>query len=197
MVSLDDFAKILLTEEQIRQRVKELAQQVVEDYKGSSLIMLTVMKGADNFSRDLRKEMMNYSQSQYGQYVVDLIQDMAIISLYPHPDRKKDHPDKILGLSPEVPYKSNPVLIVEDIIDRGLTINFLKIEVLRREPKTVRLCSLLNKPDHREMDITIDYLGFQVPDEFVVGYGLDFEERYRDVPFIGVLKREIYEPQQK
>ena len=85
------------------------------------------------------------------------------------------------------------ILIVEDIVDTGLTLAYLKDNLLRRNPKSLKICSLLDKPARREIDITIDYKGSDIPDEFIVGYGIDYAERYRNLPFIGILKREIYE----
>ena len=192
MVSLDDFTQILFTEEVLQERVRSLARQIAEDYHGKTLIVLTVMKGADNFSRDLRREINRYDVATYGNVTVDLVPDMVIMSMYPHPDRPKEVPDRILGLSPDIQYEGSEVLIVEDIVDRGLTIKHLKEEVLKRHPKSIRLCSLLSKPSKRRVDTPIDYLGFEVEDHFVVGYGLDFEEHYSDIPFIGILKPEIY-----
>ena len=110
MTSIDDFTEVLLDEVTIQARVKELAHKITDDYKGQSLIMLTVMKGADNFSRDLRREMVSYSLKMYRDIVVDIIQDIVIMSMYEHPDRKKERPDKILGIGPHIPYENNNIL---------------------------------------------------------------------------------------
>ena len=192
MVSLDDFTEILFNELQIQQRVAQLACKIVQDYEGKTLIVLGVMKGAAPFMQDLCREIYRKGLRGNGNIAVNVIEDIAIMSMYPSPDLQLDQPEQILGVSPAVPYEGNEVLIVEDIVDRGLTVMHLRQKVLLRTPTSVRVCSLLNKPSKRQVDLPVDYVGFEVGDQFVVGYGLDYLEQYRHVPFIGVLKPEVY-----
>ena len=191
--SLEHIARILYDEETIQNRVTILARQINEDYKGKELIILTVMKGGDNFSTNIRRAMYREAVMKYGDIVVDVIPDIAIISLFNDPRNPQSEPHTILGIDHKIPYEERDVLIVEDIIDRGITMKYILAEVQKRNPSSLKLCALLSKEAKREVNIEISYLGFNVEDAFVIGYGMDFNHRYRDLPFIGVLKPEIYQ----
>ncbi len=175
-----DVEKILLNEETLAARIKELGAKIDQDYKGKNLMMISVLKGSVVFMADLMRAITIplkidfMSVSSYGKEAVSSGQVKIIKDL-------------------DIPLEGVDLLIVEDILDSGITlyniINLLK----SRNPHSVKICTLLNKPERRQADIEGDYVGFDVPDEFVVGYGLDYAQSYRNLPYIGVLKREVYE----
>jgi hypoxanthine phosphoribosyltransferase len=175
----NDVAEILITEEQIRQRTRDLARQISRDYQGRDLLLICVLKGGIVFLVDLMRELTiphsvdfmatsSYGDATESSGVVRILKDL------------------------ENPIQGRHVLIVEDIIDTGHTLDYLTRILRERNPASLRVCTLLNKPDRREVHIVIDYLGFDIPNRFVVGYGLDFGELYRNLPFVGVLKPELY-----
>ena len=175
----DDIAEILLDAGTIREKVRELGARIADDYAGRDLVLVSILKGALPFLADLMREVPIYCSldflevSSYGAGttstgVVRILKDLA------------------------KPIEGRHVLVVEDILDTGHTLSYV-IEHLRgQHPASLGLCALLDKPARRVMPIRVDYKGFEIPDKFVVGYGLDFAERYRNLPFIGVLKPEVY-----
>ena len=176
----DDMAKILLTAEQIQERVRALGAQITADYRPlGDLLLVGVLKGCAMFMVDLARAIdlplgMDFiATSSYGKTT----ESSGVVRML------KDLDTDIAG---------RHVLIVEDIIDSGLTLAYLRGHLLRRNPASLRICALLNKPERRRADIPIDYLGFDIPNEFVVGYGLDFAEKYRNLPYIGILHERIY-----
>lgn len=174
-----DIEQILHTEEQLGEKVKELAEQITQDYQGRNPLVICVLKGAFIFMSDLVKHIKipieidfmavsSYGASTKSSGVVKIIKDL------------------------DVSVEGRDVIIVEDIIDSGLTLTYL-IDVLeRRNALSVAVVALLDKPDQRTGGLEPEYKGFVLPDEFVVGYGLDYAERYRNLPFIGILKPEVY-----
>jgi hypoxanthine phosphoribosyltransferase len=176
----EDIQRILITGDEIQAKVHQLGQQISADYASQDHVLLVgVLKGCMMFMVDLARSIdrpialdfiaiSSYGQSTQSSGVVRLIKDLDT-------DISQQH-----------------VLIIEDIIDSGLTLAYLSSLLRRREPASLRICALLNKPDRRTADVTVDYIGFDIPNEFVVGYGLDFGERYRNLPYIGVLKPECY-----
>lgn len=174
-----DIQEILITEEQLKEKVKELGQIITKDYQGKDLVLLGVLKGAIMFMADLSRAIdlplsIDFmAVSSYGSST----QSSGIVKII------KDHDINIEG---------KDVLIVEDIIDSGLTLSYLRKTLLERKPRSLKICTILDKPERREADVKVDYCGFKIPDKFVVGYGLDFDEKYRNLPFIGVLKPELY-----
>lgn len=194
LASQNDISRILFTEEQIKVRVKELAENIVDDYWGEELVVMTVMKGAFFFSHDLMVAMHNYSVKKHGD-MLDIIPDTVQLSLFTDPDNPVIKPRYILGPDPNINYEKRNVLVIEDIVDRGYTMKVLFEHLQERKgqkPASISLCSLLTKPSQRKIEIPIDYCGFEVGNEFVVGYGLDYLQRYRLLPDIGVLKPEVY-----
>ena len=175
----NDIMEILLTEEQIKARVKELGAQITKDYAGKRPFFLGVLKGCYVFMADLTRcvelpsSMDFMAVSSYGRGT----SSTGAVRI------TKDLNRDIAGLD---------VIIVEDILDSGLTLSYLREFLATRNPASVRIVTLLDKPARRKADITADYCGFTVPDEFVVGYGLDYAERYRNLPYIGILKPEVY-----
>src|SRR6187549_1049806 len=176
-----DVAEILITEEQIRDKVRELGRKVTADYAETSVTLVSVLKGSLPFMADLMRAIEIPVQ-------IDLME----VSSYGGATTETSGLVRILkDLSSSIAGKD--VLIVEDIIDTGLTLNYLLRYLRGKNPRSLRICALLDKPARRLVEIPIDYTGFVIPDEFVVGYGLDFGEYYRNLPFIGVLRRELYE----
>lgn len=172
--------KILLDEAQIKERVSQLGQQITQDYKGESILMVGILKGAMIFLADLVRniEVTTYfdfmAVSSYGAGTVS---SGAVRIL-------KDLDKSIEG---------RHVIIVEDIVDTGLTLQYLVENMKSRRPASLKICTLLDKPSRRKVKVDIDYNGFAIPDEFVIGYGLDYNEKYRNLPYIAVLKPDIYQ----
>lgn len=175
----DDILEVLLSEEEIKARVRELGKQITRDYAGKTPFFLGVLKGCYVFMADLTRcvelpcSMDFMAVSSYGGGT----SSTGAVRI------TKDLNRDIEGLD---------VIIVEDILDSGVTLSYLKEFLATRNPASVRIVTLLDKPARRKASITADYCGFTVPDEFVVGYGLDYAERYRNLPYIGILKPEIY-----
>ena len=180
MVQLhNDVGEILISEEEIRTRTRELGRQISQDYQGRDLLLVCVLKGAITFLADLMR-----------QIAVPHAIDFMAISSYGASTRSsgvvrilKDLDTNIDGCN---------VLIVEDIIDTGRTLSYITANLKTRHPKSLRICTLLDKPSRREIVIPLDYVGFEIPNKFVIGYGLDYGEIYRNLSYIGVLKEEKY-----
>ena len=175
-----DVEQILYTEEELRSRVRELGGQITADYAGREPLLISVLRGSYIFMADLTRAIhLNVSVdfmsvSSYGSGTASSGQV----------EIKKDLSDSIKG---------KDLIIVEDILDSGNTLYYL-LDVLRaRKPASIRICTLLDKPERRAKPITVDYVGFTVPDAFIVGYGLDYAEKYRNLPYVGVLKPSVYQ----
>ena len=175
----DDVEEILLDADAIRARVAELGAQLSADYAGRDPVLVSVLKGSLVFLADLMRE-MDLPAS------IDL---MEVSSYGRHRDRR-DQVRILKDLSK--PIEGRDVIVVEDIIDTGLTLNYLLRYLAERKPASIKICCLLDKPARRLAEINIDYRGFTIPDRFVIGYGLDYDERYRNLPYIGVLKPSVY-----
>ena len=174
-----DIAHVLLSEEQIHARTQELGAKISADYAGRELSLICVLKGGVVFLADLIRSVhipvridfmatSSYGAATQSSGVVRILKDL------------------------DMTIEGRNVLIVEDIIDTGHTLTYLVRILHERRPASLRICTLLNKPERREIEMPIDYVGFDIPNEFVVGYGLDYNERYRNLPYIGVLKPEMY-----
>ena len=176
----DSIKEVLYTEEQLQARVKELGAQITKDYAGKDKILLvSVLRGSYIFMADLSR-------------AIDLpcLIDFMVVSSYGagtsssgQVEIKKDLSDSIEG---------KDLIIVEDILDSGNTLYYLRDVLKARKPASIRICTLLDKPERRAKPITADYVGFSIPDAFVVGYGLDYDEKYRNLPYIGILKPSVY-----
>ena len=174
-----DIERVLINERELSDMVTELGRKISEDYKDKNLLMVSVLKGSVVFMSDLMRAVTIpcridfMSVSSYGSGiktsgVVKIMKDL------------------------DIALEGYDLLIVEDILDSGMTLDYI-IEMLQgRNPKSVKICTLLDKPERRKVNLKADYFGFTVPDEFVVGYGLDYDERYRNLPYIGILKPEVY-----
>ncbi|MBR3685003.1 MAG: hypoxanthine phosphoribosyltransferase [Clostridia bacterium] len=174
-----DIEKILVTKEQIAARVKEIGEQITRDFEGESVLMVGILRGAVVFFSELVKNVD-----------LDVRFDFMVVSSYGASSVTSGEVRIIKDLSQ--PIEGMNVLIIEDIIDTGHTLKNLKKLLLTRNPKSLKIVSLLDKPSRRQVELEGDYIGFEVPNEFVVGYGLDYGEKYRNLPEIGVLKPEIY-----
>ena len=174
-----DLEKILISEEQIQETVKRLAGQIDEDYKGKEVLFVGLLKGSVIFMADLLKYIETKCKI-----------DFMCVSSYGGGTKSTGRVNILKDLSQ--PIDNMNVIIVEDIIDSGNTLDFIKTYFSAKNAACVKICTLLNKPARREIDIKADYIGFDIPDEFVVGYGLDYNEYYRNLPYIGVLKPSIY-----
>ena len=167
----------LISEKDIAQRIVELGAQISEDYQGESVFMLCVLKGGVYFTTELSKRMS-----------VPVSLDFMAVSSYGMETESSGVVKIIKDLDESIEGKN--VLVVEDIIDSGRTLSLLLENLRQRNPKTLKLCTLLNKPARRVTDIQVDYVGYEIPDEFVVGYGMDYAQKYRHLPYIGVVEFE-------
>lgn len=171
--------KILISEEEISARVQELGQQISEDYRGRELLLIGILKGAAFFLSDLSRAIN-----------IPITIDFMSVQSYGSKSESTGEVRIIKDLDFSVQGKN--VLIVEDIIDSGRTLAYLKRNLLNRGAESVRISAFLDKPDRREVDVHVDYIGKKIPNEFIVGYGLDFNEMGRNLPYIAALKDEIY-----
>lgn len=177
----DDVASVMIDEAQLRNRVRELAAEIEADYADQEdLLLICVLKGGYMFLADLSRNLQRPHEL-----------DFMGISSYGAGTTSSGAVQIIMDL--KAPINDRNVLIVEDIIDSGRTLDYMRRNLLARGPASLRICSLLSKPARREVNVTVDYTGFEIPDEFVVGYGLDFAEEYRNLPYIAVLKPAVFE----
>ena len=172
---MSESIRVMLPEEELDKRIRELGAQISEDYAGDSVFLVCILKGASFFACELAKRITVpvtidfMSTSSYGSGTVSS-GEVKILK------------DLDLGV------EGRNVIIVEDIIDSGHTLNFLTEFFKDRKAKSIRLCAMLDKPERREVDVKVDYIGFTIPDAFVVGYGLDYDQKYRNLPYIGVVE---------
>jgi hypoxanthine phosphoribosyltransferase len=177
---LEDIKEILLDEKTIATMVEEIGGKISSDYNGEEILMIGVLRGAVIFMADLARAIK-----------VPVAIDFMAVSSYGSSSRSSGVVRIMKDLDEIVEGKH--LLIVEDIIDTGLTLKYLLENLWSRKPASIKICTLLNKPSRRKADVPIDYYGFDIPDYFVVGYGLDYAGKYRNLPFIGVLKPEAYQ----
>ncbi|MCI9541290.1 MAG: hypoxanthine phosphoribosyltransferase [Lachnospiraceae bacterium] len=174
---MEDKIRVLLSEEEVDKKIEEIGTRISKDYQGKAVHMICILKGGIFFTCELAKRIS-----------VPVSMDFMSVSSY-GADTKSSGVVKIIKDLDE-PLDGKDVLIVEDIIDSGRTLSYL-IEIFKkRNPKSVRLCTLLDKPERRVTDVKVDYVGFNIPDKFVVGYGLDYNQKYRNLPYIGVVEFE-------
>ncbi len=174
---MSEHIRVLLSEEEVDRRIQEIGDQISRDYAGKQVHLVCVLKGGSFFMCELAKRI-----------TVPVSIDFMSVSSYGSDTKSSGVVKIVKDLDESV--KDKNVLVVEDIVDSGRTLSYL-LEMLRdRGPESLRLCTLLDKPDRRVIDVKVDYTGFQIPDEFVVGYGLDYDQRYRNLPYIGVVELE-------
>ncbi|MGI6039782.1 MAG: hypoxanthine phosphoribosyltransferase [Clostridiales bacterium] len=175
----DDLTEILLTEQQIDERIGEMAEEISEYYEDKQPILVSILKGSFVFMADLVRKLN-----------IDCTLDFMIVSSYGTKSKSTGAVKIIKDL--DIDIENKHILLVEDILDSGLTLSYIKRILETKKPASLRICTLLDKPDRRTANITAEYVGFTIPDKFIVGYGLDYAERYRNLPMIGILNPEIY-----
>lgn len=175
----NDIKEVLLTEEQITEKTKELGARISEDYKGKSLLVVGILKGSVMFAAELLKHID-----------VQCELDFMAVSSYGNSTESSGIVRILKDLDNDIDGKN--ILIVEDIVDSGVTLSYLLKYLKQRNAATIEIATLLNKPARRKVNIDVKYQGFEVPDEFIVGYGIDYAEKYRNLPYIGILKEEVY-----
>ena len=174
-----DVTEILYTKEELAAIVQRIGKQITEDYKNKNLFLVCVLKGSLIFMSDLMRE-------------IDLPCEVDFLSVSSYGNGTTSSGEVQLIKDLTCPLEDKDLLIVEDILDSGHTLSFLLKTLSARGPRSIRLCTLLDKPERRKAAVQPDYVGAQIPDKFIVGYGLDYAEKYRNLPYIGVLKPEIY-----
>ncbi len=167
--------KVLLSEEEVDARIKQIGEQISKDYQDREVHLICVLKGGSFFMCELAKRI-----------TVPVSLDFMSVSSYGGDTKSSGVVKIVKDLDESI--KDKDVIVVEDIVDSGRTLSYLLEMLQGREPATLRLCTLLDKPDRRVVDVDVDYTGFQIPDEFVVGYGLDYDQKYRNLPYIGVVE---------
>ena len=174
-----DILKVLFSEEQLKTRVQELAQQITRDYAGKEIMLIAVLRGSFIFMADLCR-------------AIDLpcTLDFMSVSSYGKGSSSSGQVQITKDLSEDI--SGRHIIVVEDILDSGNTLSYLLKLLEQRKPASIRLCTLLDKPERRVKQVEVHYSGFSIPDAFVVGYGLDYAEQYRNLPYIGILKPEVY-----
>ncbi len=174
---INDIKKVLISEEELAAIVAELGAKISEDYKDKNLLMVSVLKGSVVFMSDLMR-------------AVTIPCEIDFMSVSSYGDKTKSSGTVRILKDLDRDISGYDVLLVEDILDSGKTLSYLMDLLYARNPASIRICTLFDKPERREVDIFADYKGTSVPDEFIVGYGLDYAEKYRNLPYIGVLKEE-------
>lgn len=171
--------EILITEAMIQKRTRELGQQISQDYEGKDPIIISILKGGVYFLSDLTRAM-----------TVPHIIDFMVVSSYGDSRETSGIVRMVKDLKEDIRHRH--ILIVEDIIDSGLTLDYLLKTLHARGPESIEICTLLSKPSRRKVDLRVKYLGYEIPDKFVVGYGLDYKQYYRNLPYICVFKPDVY-----
>lgn len=174
-----DIAHVLFTEEQLQARVAEIAAQIDQDYAGKQPLLVSVLRGSFVFMADLVRRI-----------TLPCTVDFMAVSSYGSGTTSSGQVKIVKDLSEQIEGKD--VIVVEDILDSGNTLSYLLKLLEARHPASIRLCTLLDKPERRTKPVAVQYSGFTIPDEFVVGYGLDYDEKYRNLPYIGILKPRVY-----
>lgn len=172
---MSEHIRVLLPEEELNERIQTLGREISRDYEGKQVHMICVLKGGSFFMCDLAKRIS-----------VPVSLDFMSVSSYGSGTKSGGVVKIVKDL--DEPIKDKDVLVVEDIVDSGRTLSYLLEMLMARGPRSLKLCTLLDKPDRRVVDVNVDYTGFQIPDEFVVGFGLDYDQRYRNLPYIGVVE---------
>ena len=175
----NDIQEVLFNEEQLKNRVREIAQQITADYQGKEIMLISVLRGSFVFMADLCR-------------AIDLpcTLDFMAVSSYGKGTKSSGQVQITKDLSEDI--SDRHIIVVEDILDSGNTLSYLLKILENRHPASIRLCTLLDKPDRRVKPVEVHYSGFTIPDAFVVGYGLDYAEKYRNLPYIGILKPRVY-----
>ena len=168
------FGRPIVTQEEMRMRIRELGRQISNDYEGKDLVLVGILKGAYAFYADLARAIR-----------LPLQVDFLVVTSYGKKARPSGKVKMVTDLTEDI--AGRDVLLVEDIVDSGLTVQYLVKTLTKRKPKSIRVCTLLSKPARRKVDVHIDYIGFEIPNKYVVGYGLDYQQKYRNLPYLAVL----------
>ncbi|HKM34140.1 MAG TPA: hypoxanthine phosphoribosyltransferase [Lachnospiraceae bacterium] len=174
---MSDHIRVLLTEKEVNDRIQVIGDQISKDYAGKQIHLVCVLRGGSFFMCELAKRI-----------TIPVSLDFMSVSSYGNATKSSGVVKIVKDLDDSI--KDKDVLVVEDIVDSGRTLSYLMEMLKDREPNSLHLCTLLDKPDRRVVDVKVDYTGFQIPDEFVVGYGLDYDQKYRNLPYIGVIEFE-------
>ena len=176
----EDVERVLISAEELDAKVSELAERISRDYAGNTVLVVTLLKGGVMFAVDLMRKL-----------TVPVEIDFMSVSSYGASSKSSGIVKVEKDLDNSI--KGKDVFLVEDIIDSGLTLNYVRELLLGREPASLRICTILDKPSRRKTEVKVDYTGFEIPDEFVIGYGLDYAQKHRNLPYVGILKRSVYE----
>jgi hypoxanthine phosphoribosyltransferase len=168
------FGRPIVTQEEMRNRIRELSRQITADYTDKDLILVGILKGAYAFYADLARAIR-----------LPLRVDFLVVRSYGARARSSGKVKMVTDLTEDI--AGRDVLLVEDIVDSGLTVQYLMKTLAKRKPKSIKVCTLLSKPGRRQVDVPIDYIGFKIPNQYVVGYGLDYQQKYRNLPYLAVL----------
>ena len=168
------FGRPIITQEQMRNRIRELGRQISTDYAGKDLVLVGVLKGAYAFFADLARAVR-----------ISVRIDFIVVTSYGTGAKTSGKVKLVTELTEQI--KNKDVLLVEDIVDSGLTVQYLMKTLARRKPKSINVCTLLSKPERRVVDVHVQYIGFKIPDQYVIGYGLDYQQKYRNLPYLAVL----------
>jgi hypoxanthine phosphoribosyltransferase len=170
------YGKPIITQADMYKRIRELGNRISEDYEGKALTLVGVLKGAFAFYADLVRAIH-----------LPLIVDFLVVSSYGAKAKTSGRVKIISDLTTDI--KGRDVLLVEDIVDSGMTLSFLRKKLMARRPESLKVCALLDKPERHKADVVLDYVGFSIPNKYVVGYGLDYQDKYRNLPYIAVLDK--------
>lgn len=168
------FGRPIVTQEEMRTRIRELGRQITTDYVDKDLILIGILKGAYAFYADLARAIR-----------LPLRVDFLVVTSYGSKAKTSGKVKMVTDLTEDI--AGRDILLVEDIVDSGLTVQYLITTLSKRKPKSIRVCTLLSKPDRRKVDATIHYVGFEIPNQYVVGYGLDYQQKYRNLPYLAAL----------
>ena len=168
------FGRPIVTQEQMRARIRELGRQISTDYAGKELVLVGVLKGAYAFYADLARAIR-----------IPVRVDFIVVTSYGARAKTSGKVKLVTELTEEI--KGKDVLLVEDIVDSGLTVQHLMKSLAKKKPRSIKICTLLSKPERRVVDVQVEYVGFKIPNQYVVGYGLDYQQKYRNLPYLAVL----------
>ncbi len=180
MISMNsDISEYLFSETQIQERIKQLAEKITNDYRSKNPVIISILKGGFVFMADLVRQ-------------IDLPVELDFMAISSYGSGTASSGVVKIKKDIDIDISGRDVIIVEDIVDSGLSLQYIRDYIGKHNPSSIRICVLLDKPAAHKLDVTFEYVGFNIGNEFVVGYGLDYNERYRNLPYIGILKKEIY-----
>jgi len=168
------FGRPIVTQEQMRARIKEMGRQISADYAGKDVVLVGVLKGAYAFYADLARAIR-----------IPVRVDFIVVASYGSGATSSGKVKQVTELTEDI--KGKDVLLIEDIVDSGLTVQYLVKSLAKKKPKSIKVCTLLSKPERRVVDVDVEYVGFKIPNKYVVGYGLDYQQKYRNLPYLAVL----------